>query len=166
VIDNGCKWALWLIGAVLSATALAGLPPVEVKRATDLALEGRQAERACVPLMLEFSADHCEYCTLLEEEILKPLLRNDAYRRRVLMRKLVLDSGFSVRDFSGDPVSASALAEDYGVFVTPTLLFLDSQGRELAERMVGVTTLEYYGWYLDQALDASQRELRRLPHCP
>ena len=49
--------------------------------------------------------------------------------------------------------------------MTPTLLFVDSQGRELAERMVGVTTLEFYGGYLDQAIDASSDKLRELGRC-
>jgi thioredoxin-related protein len=154
----------WL-SIFLAVTAWANLPPAEVALATNLDSEGHQAERACIPLLLEFSADDCEYCTLLEEEILKPILRNRDYDQRVLMRKLVLDRVTELRDFSGSSVNASALADHYDVFVTPTLLFVDSHGNELSERMVGVTTLEFYGWYLDQALDESSHKLRELRHC-
>ena len=136
-----------------------------LRLAIDLHREGRQAEAACVPLLLEFAAEHCEYCTLLEEEVLDPTLLNRDYERRVLMRKVVIDRSGKLRDFNDTPVNATELASRYKVFVTPTLLFLDSQGRELAERMVGVTTLEFYGGYLDQAMDASSEKLRELGRC-
>lgn len=136
-----------------------------VQLAMDLHRDGRQAERSCIPLLLEFAAEHCEYCTLLEEEILNPTLLNRDYQRRVLMRKLVIDRPRRLRDFNGTPVSAVELASRYKVFVTPTLLFVDSRGTELAERMVGVMTVEFYGGYLDRAIGASSEKLRELGRC-
>jgi len=161
---NRRKWvAVGLsITTVVTVTAsfAAGIP-----LARDLMLAGRQAERACVSLLLEFAADDCDYCTLLEVEVLNPTLLNRDYDQRVLMRKLVLDRGIKLRDFSGKSITASDLASQYKVFVTPTLLFVDGKGRELAERMVGVTTLEFYGGYLDQALDTAQEKLRVQTGC-
>ena len=81
------------------------------------------------------------------------------------MRKLVIDRSGKLRDFNASAVNAAELASRYKVFVTPTLLFVDSQGNELAERMVGVMTLEFYGGYLDQAIDASSDKLRELERC-
>jgi len=161
---NRRKWAAvsLAITMIAAATALfaAGIP-----LALDLMQAGRQAERTCVPLLLEFAADDCDYCTLLEEEVLNPTLLNREYEKRVLMRKLVLYRDIKVHDFSGKPVYASDFANRYKVFVTPTLLFVDRQGRELAERMVGVTTLEFYGGYLDQALDTAREKLRKQTGC-
>jgi thioredoxin-related protein len=146
--------------AVTVASLAASIP-----LARDLTLAGHQAERACIPLLLEFAADDCDYCNLLEEEVLNPTLLNRDYEQRVLMRKLVLDRDIKLHDFTGKPVHASDLASQYKVLVTPTLLFVDHQGRELAERMVGVTTLEFYGGYLDQALDSSKIKLQELGRC-
>ncbi len=161
---NRRKWVRVIPAAVALAAMLpslsAGVPP-----ARDLAAEGAQAQRACVPLLLEFAADGCDYCTLLETEVLDPTLLNRAYDRRVLMRKLVLNRGTRIDDFSGKRVSAADLASHYQVFVTPTLLFVDRHGMELTERMVGVTTLEFYGGYLDQALDTAREKLRRQNQC-
>ena len=137
----------------------------DVPLASNLVEEGRRAEQACMPLLLEFAAEYCEYCTLLEEEILKPMLLNRDYDRRVLMRKLVLDTGSRLPSFTGKQVHPADLASQYNIQVTPTLLFVDANGRELSERMVGVSTLDYYGGYLDQALDASRQRLRELKHC-
>jgi thioredoxin-related protein len=154
-----------VVAAVLLSATCGGSEQRDVPLAVELHREGRKAEQACIPLLLEFAADECEYCTLLEEEILKPTLLNREYDRRVLMRKLVVDRFHKLRDFDGSPVSASELASRYKVFVTPTLLFVDSHGLELAERMVGVMTLEFYGGYLDQALEASRSKLDELGRC-
>lgn len=157
------KWVtrvLTMALALCAAQSFAGVP-----LAGNLAQAGQQAARSCVPLLLEFAADDCDYCLLLEREILEPTLLNRDYDRRVLMRKLVLDRDLGLHDFAGKPTGAQQLAGRYKVFVTPTLLFVDAQGRELAERMVGVTTLEFYGGYLDQALDAAQGKLREQTGC-
>lgn len=162
---NRRKWPAVFLTTMLLSTASIGLQAAGVPLAIDLHREGRQAEQACIPLLLEFAAGECEYCTLLEEEVLNPTLLNRDYDQRVLMRKLVIDRSSKLRDFNETAVSAAELASRYRVFVTPTLLFVDSQGRELAERMVGVTTLEFYGGYLDQAMDASSDKLRKLGRC-
>lgn len=151
-----------LAGFVL---ALAAAAAAAVPLAEDLRKAGRLAEQDCKPLLLEFSALACSYCRLLENEVLNPTLLNRDYDRRVLMRKLLLDSPTRLKDFDGDRISGEQLAERYKVGVTPTLLFVDASGRELTERMVGVTTLEMYGGYLDLALDASQQRLREENRC-
>jgi thioredoxin-related protein len=165
VKHNRRKWVAVVLATIMLNMACIRLEADGVLLAIDLGREGRQAEEACVPLLLEFAAEYCEYCTLLEEEVLNPTLLNRDYDQRVLMRKLVIDRSGKLRDFNGTPVNATELANRYKVFVTPTLLFLDSQGRELAERMVGVMTLEFYGGYLDQAMDASTDKLRKLGRC-
>ena len=159
------KWLAVFQTTVLLSIAGIGPQAAGVPLAIDLHREGRRAEQACIPLLLEFAADECEYCTLLEEEILNPTLLNRDYDQRVLMRKLLIDRSRKLRDFDETPVTAAELANRYRVFVTPTLLFVDSQGRELAERMVGVTTLELYGGYLDQAIEVSSDKLHKLGHC-
>ena len=161
---NRRKWAAVGLAATMVATTAASFA-AGIPLARDLMLAGRQAERACVPLLLEFSADDCHFCALLEEEVLNPTLLDRDYEQRVLMRKLILDRGTKLRNFSGKSINASDLANQYKVFVTPTLLFVDRQGKELAERMVGVTTLEFYGGYLDQALDAARDKLQKQTGC-
>jgi hypothetical protein len=141
VMHHRRKWLAAVLAGILSSATGVGVARTGVPLATDLQMEGRQ------------------------EEILNPTLLNRDYDRRVLMRKLLIDRFKTLRDFDGSPVRAAELADRYKVYVTPTLLFVDSQGRELAERMVGVTTLEFYGGYLDQALEASRSKLHELQDC-
>ncbi|MGD8937068.1 MAG: thioredoxin fold domain-containing protein [Thiogranum sp.] len=137
-----------------------------IRPAGDLHSDARAAQRDCKPLLLEFAATYCDYCHLLEREILNPTLLNRDYDSRVLMRKLLIDRSAPLVDFNGtDSVTAGQLAERYQVSVTPTLLFVDGSGEELSGRMVGVTTLDFYGGYLDLALDRARARLRNRLHC-
>jgi thioredoxin-related protein len=141
------------------------LSPAEVPLLHNLESAITEINQGCRPLLLEFSAEYCEYCSLLEENILKPIRRNRDYDKRVVMRKVMLGDNTLVNDFDGKSSSADKLARRYNIMVTPTLIFVDTQGKELAERMVGVTTLDFYGGYLDDALDLAKQKLEKQGRC-
>jgi thioredoxin-related protein len=146
---------------LLAATgSRAGVPVAQ-----DLRDAGQRAEQSCAPVLLEFAAEYCDYCELLEREILDPTLLNKTYDQRVVMRKLLIDDGSTLRDFDHLPTDAARLADRYKVWLTPTVLFVDSRGEETAERLVGVSSLDFYGGYLDAALDQSRQRLRELGRC-
>ena len=157
------KWSR-VLSVALSLSGW-GTVSAAVPLARNLEAAGQLALSDCKPLLLEFSAVTCDYCQLLETEVLNPTLLNRDYDRRVLMRKLLIDRPNPLKGFDGSAINAEQLAEKYRVFVTPTLLFVDAQGRELAERIVGVTTLDFYGGYLDIALEEAQQKLRRQGQC-
>jgi len=149
------------MGFLLATSATwAGVP-----LAQDLRKAGQQAEQNCAPVLLEFAADYCEYCDLLEEEILAPTLLNSDYDQRVLMRKLLIDDGGSLRNFDNRETETASIADQYGVWLTPTVLFLDRNGEEIAERLIGISSVDFYGGYLDIALDQSRQRLRELGRC-
>ncbi len=141
-------------------SAGAAKPTVEVKQTTDLAKLGAIASEKNVPILLVFSAEHCTYCELLEDEILKPMLLSGEYRQRALIYKVMVDDSTELRDFNGNFISADTLMHRYNVFVTPTTLFLDNNGKELSERLLGINTVEMFGGLVDQAIDTSLEQLR------
>lgn len=147
-----------LFAAVSTAFAAGDVKVVEVK---DFAAIGKQADQERLPIMLMFSASGCTYCEKLEEDFLKPMLRSGDYRDKVMIRKMRIDGYGKVRDFEGKQVAASDFADRYGVFVTPTVVFIDGDGVELAKKRVGLTTPDFYGSYLDQSIDEALNILRR-----
>ena len=64
-----------------------------------------------------------------------------------------------MKDFQDHSREAAELAADYGVKLTPTLLFLDARGHELTSRMVGINTLDMYSFYLDEAIAKAAKAL-------
>lgn len=140
--------------------AAAGAGEVTVPQPTDLREEAALATARRVPVLLMFSAEHCPYCMRMEDEFLKPMILSGDYEDKALIRKLELGGG-TLRDFDGSAVTVDQLAERYQVFVTPTLVFLDAAGHQLTDKMVGLTTPDFFGGYLDASIDTSLSRLRR-----
>lgn len=148
-------------GCILFWLAASGLAAeVEVPVARDLQQLGAQASDRRLPILLSFTAIECSYCELLEEEFLEPMLLGGEYTDKIIIRKLVLDNGSRVGDFSGRQIDATQLSDRYRVYVTPTIVFVDARGRELAERMVGINTPELYGGYLDICIETALLGIR------
>jgi thioredoxin-related protein len=134
--------------------------PNKLVKTTDLQQDGLHASQRNIPLMIMFSQEDCAFCLKLTEEIINPMLISGDYTDRVLIRELMIDSGMDIIDFSGKPVNPRELFNRYRLFVTPSVLILDSSGKELAERQIGINTVDYYGYYLDQAIDKALVEIR------
>jgi thioredoxin-related protein len=164
VREAGCKFKyLKLLAFALAllsgcGAGQAGLPEVAV--ASDLRADARSAETRGLPLLLAFSSSYCGYCEQVEESFLVPMLLSGYDEHRILIRKVLVDSGSSLRDFDGKSVEGAQLASRYQVRMVPTLLFVDAQGRELAERLVGLTTIDFYGGYLENSIEAAEEGLR------
>ena len=146
--------------ALLCLLAEALQADMRVPVADNLHQDGRQALVRQLPILLAFSADDCSYCKLLEEDFLQPMLLSGEYEDRIFIRKLIIDNGSDVTDFTGQQTAATRLSDRYRVFVTPTILFVDGNGRELAERMVGINTPELYGGYLDACVETALADIR------
>jgi thioredoxin-related protein len=129
-----------------------GLPYVQLEAVKDfssLAFEARKSEKI---IMLEVTASYCSYCGVLEEEIIKPMMRSGDYENTVLIRQLAMDSSYTIKDFAGNETTPAALAKKYKIKITPTLLFLNADGSEVTERILGVYSLDFFGAYVDAAL--------------
>jgi thioredoxin-related protein len=150
-----------LLGCGLFLMTAGGLrAEVEVPLATDLQADGQLAREKRLPILLTFSAIACEYCSQLEEEFLRPMIISGEYTDKILIRRLLLDNGSRVTDFSGERIATTRLSDRYKVYVTPTILFLDADGSELAKRMVGINTPEMYGGYLDTCIETALYAIR------
>ena len=138
--------ALRSTGALAKDTAL----PVP----TSLPKAALAAKAQGHPLVLLISLPGCVYCELVRRSYLMPLLPESglqAFQLDVSNRSTV------VMGFDGKPINAAAQAKAWGVTFTPTVLFLGSQGQELAERLVGIAVPDFYGAYLDQRLAAARK---------
>ena len=161
------KTQLKLLGTALCLLAVTAvqaeiLPYVKVREATDLQAVGQEARARKLPILIMFSIQGCQYCDVVREEFLKPMLRSGDYADRVIMLELYSDSDARLRDFNGQLISSSELTQRYKAGFAPTVVFLDSQGNELAERLIGITTRDFYGGFLDEAIDESLQRIRNV----
>lgn len=122
-----------------------------------LAQQMKQENRG---LVLMLHAEHCPYCKQMDEEILSPMVLSGEYDKRIYIRKLQIDEARDVINFSGKEVEPSDISDEYNAMLTPTLVFLDYNGKEMAKQMVGINTIELFGAYLDNEIDDMMKNLR------
>ncbi len=151
---------LWSISIpAVTADDDVDLPSVTITPLSDLARDLAEVERSRRPLMLIFSADHCPFCERLKENIVKPMLRSGDYDDRVIIRVTELDVYEAITGKDGKPIEPPDLARAYNVWVTPTVLILGPDGEELAPRQLGINNEDYYGAYLDAAIEEARAKL-------
>ena len=128
----------------------------ELISASDLTRDAKLVSKGNRILMIEFSREYCGYCRLLEDEFLKPMLRNAAYGEKVVIRSISLSDNDTLIDFEGNTISADEFAGKYGVYVTPTLLFLDQNGLEVSDKLIGIWSVDFFGGYIDERIDSAR----------
>lgn len=119
-----------------------------VPLATDFAAHARRAKALDVPLIVLVSLRDCVYCGPIRQRELAPLVRSGKYE----VREIGMDSTAPVRDFDGSTTTGVAWARAHGAKVSPTVLFLDTNGHPVADPLIGAGLPDFYGAYLDDAI--------------
>lgn len=133
---------------------------VTIQQVTDLESLGEEATDRRLPILIMFSQEECPYCTIMEESYLKPMLRSGEYTNKVLIRKIMIDDMATLTDFNGDRVESDHLTARYRAWVTPTLIFVNGQGHEVAAKLVGIGTEGFFAGDIDNAIDRAISALR------
>lgn len=155
----------WLL-AILACTSQAAWPASGVPPARDLQKDGAYAQSINGVVLLALVGEDCPYCERVLNEFLIPMSHNKTYQAKVVMRRLEISDDRAIRDFNGRRTTPADLASQYGYRMVPTVLVLDWKGRMLAKPLVGLTTVDYYGMYLDEAIDHGVAKVRGLPVPP
>ena len=139
------------------AFAEIGVPEVR-----DLQKDAELAKAKNGVVLVMFAGEHCSYCETVLNEFLIPMSRNADYQAKLVMRKVELSSYDEIKNFTGGKTVMRRFAGDNGVRMVPTVMLFDTHGKQLTKPMVGLTTVDYYGYYLDQAIDQSLAKVRGL----
>ncbi|MDH3219330.1 MAG: thioredoxin fold domain-containing protein [Gammaproteobacteria bacterium] len=132
---------------------------VDMIYVTDLRQVASIAKRDNLILVLEFSSEYCGYCRRLEAQFLVPMQRNRDYDDKVLIRSVSLDNFETLVDFNGLSVATGEFASRYDVSLTPTLVFLNADGVEMSEKLVGIWSEDFYGGFIDNRIDEARGKL-------
>ena len=169
-----CRRHALLAGLALAACPLASASSsVSPRRETDPAtlpgtssltlLIGQAAARG-EPVVVMFSRVDCVWCAALRRDQLSHLARAAPERGVRVVEFDVNDTrkfspGPSKDGGPGAAVSGADLADRLGVRLTPTVVFLGPRG-ELADRLVGYPSRDFYGAYLDERIEQARTALR------
>lgn len=148
-----------LVGLVACPPALAqAAAPHALAAAIDLAADGRLAAARGVPLVVLYSREECSWCEKLRREHLAPLARDPAWP--ALVRELHMDRATPLIDFAGRRTTSADFSRQVKARFAPTVMFHGPTGETLAEAIVGFRLADFYGAYLERAIEQSRARLR------
>lgn len=108
------------------------------------------------PLVLLISLPGCPYCELVRRNYLLPAQREAGLQAWQLN---ITDRSTPLIGFDGKATTAAEQIAVWKAGFTPTVLFLGPNGQDLAERLVGLASLDFYGAYLDDRLATARKAL-------
>ena len=149
----------WGVGLALAEEAT----PDGVPYARDFQKDAALAKEKNGVVLVIFSGANCSYCETVLNEFLIPMSHNADYQAKLVMRKIETSSYLELKDFQGDKTPHRRFAGDSGVRMVPTVMLFDSNGKLLGKPVVGLGTVDYYGFHLDQAIDKGLAKVRGLP---
>ncbi len=129
----------------------------ELVTVEDLSFLKQEMSDSQLPVLMLFTTENCHYCEAIRENYLIPMLQSGEYHNRILFRQLYMGEYNLIRNEQGKLVSGDQLALKYAVDVSPTILFLDAEGNEVAQRIVGVSTQDYFDKTLQQHISAASQ---------
>jgi thioredoxin-related protein len=120
----------------------------------DLRLAAQQASSRGEPLVLMVSLPGCPWCELLRRNYLTPMRAEGV----AAFEFMITERSQRIADFKGQSITPAAWSEAMKIKITPTLLFFNAQGQEIAPRIEGVASADFVGAIIDERL-ATAREI-------
>ena len=134
--------------------------PDKLVHASNFQADAQTAAKRQVPIMVLFSTPNCPYCERVKREYLVPMHKDPAYRNRVIFREVTVDSTAAITGFGGTRTTEGAFAAENKVFIVPTVMVFDTQGKPTSEAIVGLLIPDFYFGYLEAAIDEGQGKVR------
>lgn len=143
-----------LAGALALPVVLAHAKDTALPVPTSLPQAAQAAKATGEPLVVLISLPGCVYCELVRRNYLLPARNDNGLQAWQLD---VTNKTTPLIGFDGKPTTAALQTKAWKATFTPTVLFIGSQGQELAERLVGIAVPDFYGAYLEQRLVTARK---------
>lgn len=146
------------LGAALlwGVTRTAGAAPAALPSARSLRDELALALKGGSPLVVLVSLDGCPYCKVAREHYLSPMRAEQG----LPVVQLDMQSTATLQDFKGVVLTHDELVHAWKVTLAPTVLFFGRGGAEVAPRLMGMGSPDYYGAHLDDRLELARAAIK------
>ena len=129
--------------------------------AVDLRADGQLARAQRLPIVLFFHSETCAFCREVEDLYLTPLQKENENVPQFVLRTVEISQTQPLVAFDGSRTDYRAFAKQQGVTLVPHLRFLGPDGEVLAPDLVGLTSRDFYGGYLDSAIQEAFGKMHR-----
>jgi len=148
----------WLAASPAAALAATAVAPGRLEAARDLAADGRLARESHLPILLFYSRADCPWCERARREHLQPLARENP--PRAIVRQIDIDQDAALTDFAGKATTHRRFGQGIKARLTPTLAFVGPDGQTVADTIVGYKLADFYGAYIDRAIEDARTKLK------
>ncbi len=146
--------SVWLLPLPVSAG--------ELPMAEDFQQDASDAQDQGVVIMVMFSSDSCSYCEVVREDYMIPMVGDEEYENKVIIRIVDIEGSDEVVGLDGQKQQHTDFADAQGVSLVPVIKFYGPDGKELASELLGYSNEHFYGYYLDNKIDESLAALKAL----
>lgn len=122
--------------------------------ARDFRADGALARKESVPIVVMVSLAGCPHCEAVRRSHLLPLLH--ANKPAAILRQVEIRGQTTLVDFDGTKTTHAEFARRHQAGIAPIVLFLDADGRSIAEPIVGASIPDFYGAYFEASLSAAR----------
>jgi thioredoxin-related protein len=154
---------LMALCCLIGLKANASTPNEQVNVASNLQHDARLAQREHSPVLIVFTRPHCAYCDRVIDYYLIPMQRHADAAGPVLIRQMDMTSSRKLVDFDGRMTTQRAFAHMLKVDFAPTVMVFTPDGKPGAKPLVGLGPEDYYGGYLDRAIEQARGKMRAGP---
>jgi len=147
---------------MLSGLAVAN--PNIVSFAKNLHADAQLARQKGVPVLIIFTSLDCGYCERVMKDYLIPMQHNPDSAKKVLIRRVEISSDKPLIGFDGKQITSQQYAALMKIKLTPTIIVFTPDGMPAGDPLVGLGPEDYYGGYLDAAIDAGLTKMRPAAH--
>ncbi len=141
-----------LTGLLLLFQTAQAQAPTDLRRSHDLQALGQLARAENKKILLLVSLEDCPWCEKLKEEVLNPMRKAGDFSDALIIAEIGMDAGEMLQDFDGQGIDGSVWASKRGIYTSPTLLFLDADGKEQVKRMLGYNSADLFPYYLEESI--------------
>jgi thioredoxin-related protein len=135
----------------------------ELPHATDLARHALEATAGGKVLVVLYGTKTCPWCAKVRQNYLAPLTRNPDETKRIAMVEIDPETAAPLIDFHGSATDHRTFARIQGVRLVPTVQFYGKGGVRLADPLVGMSSEDFYGAYLNERLATAAERAKRMP---
>lgn len=162
---------LFMLVLLITTTQQANAnPDSNFKELTNLQQLAEKSEQLKLPIMLMFGAEWCDFCEVLQESVIDPMILGGLYEEKVvLMRHVGVDEPDPIPSWDGSLIDKAKWAYELDADLTPTVLFFDANGHEVAPRIVGISEITLYTGLIHQSLNIAYKKMglaKRIPVTP
>lgn len=150
------------IAAILTwgAGPLAHAQLADLPLAKSFEADSKLAASKKIPILVLYTSPDCPYCERAKSEYLVPMLKDPAYKNKVIIREVDITSQSPLTLFNGSKSTGAEFAAQHKVAVVPTIKVMNAKDMEVAAPIVGLLIPDFYFGYIDSAINGGLQKMR------